>query len=156
MFIKFSMKCLTGSENFMICFEAFVCRREKVSNTWKCLMFSHSSASSFTAFFQLLGGGEVGGRRSLPRLAAGSQRQREWHFPWKQSEEFPKQGSCLNYAAYFSLPNSPSWFKWFIILASPYPASPSGLIALTWEIVNSKFWFLELSFSTQICHLLTL
>lgn len=80
--------------------------------------------SSCYSFLPVPMWGESERPQDLAEACCHKPEAKELHFPWKQSEEFPKQGNRLNYATYFSLPISPLWFKWFIILASPYPTSP--------------------------------
>ena len=140
MFTKFSMKWLKGSESYMVHVE--ILRWESWNHVeslggskWvicqKALWFSFLRLLCATVFFQFQYEGRLGGCGSLLRLAAVSQRQKGLHFPWKQREEFPKQGNCLNYATYFSLPISLFWLKWFMILVSSYPTLPSGPIGFS-------------------------
>lgn len=95
----------------MVHVEILILRREQMSKKSKCFMILILKASLCYSFLPIQYEGRLGGCRSLLRLAVVSQRQKDLHFPWKQSEEFPKQGNCLNYATYFSLPVSPFWLK---------------------------------------------
>lgn len=131
MFTKCSMNWLKGSENYMVHVEILILRREQMSKKSKCFMILILKASLCYSFLPIQYEGRLGGCRSLLRLAVVSQRQKDLHFPWKQSEEFPKQGNCLNYATYFSLPVSPFWLKWFMIFVSSYPTLPSGPIGFS-------------------------
>lgn len=88
MFIKFGMQALQGSESYSSWGgSAWV--------TWpqaRCVLLPRGLRWQLSSKPRARG---ARGHGSLPGLAAGSPRPEERRFPWRHSEDFPKQGNCL-------------------------------------------------------------
>lgn len=126
MFTKFSRKLSRVRKLYGSCWNINL-RREQVSNMSKCFMILILKAFFVLQFSSVPIWGRLGRLWELAQAAVVNREQKGPAFSletkWRVSQ---KQGNCLNYTTYFSLPISPFWLKWFMILVSSYPTLPSG------------------------------